>query len=479
MRLRLGAKQIPEQDNHAVKTPKTRRNLGNCKETSKPYKEKMPEKYDYKLPLSAQASRLSINEGETLIERSILPGGIRLLTQQVPASPSVVLGFWIPAGSRDEDPQHLGSTHYLEHLLFKGSATRTAKQISRAFDAVGGELNAATAKESTHYYCRVLSRDLPMAVAVLTEMLARPILAQADFELERAVILDELAMSQDDPQDVGYEKFLGELFPSSPLGLPVGGTAQTVADTPLEAVKAHHQRWYQPRHLVVAAAGDIKHDHLAQLILDAASKNGWPLPAGTDPQVPQRTQPDPAVPASAVVEKTVEQGQIFIGTRSLPANDPQRDTLSLLLTVLSGGMSSRLFQEIREKRGLAYSTYAFDSAYSDSGSFGLYAGCAPNNLEQVGDLLVAELEKLAEHGVPEGELSEALGQLSGGVLLGMDDNRARMARLGRAEVNGGRLRTIEQLNTALQIVSSAQISELAAQFLGLPQVKVVVRPAVA
>lgn len=439
----------------------------------------MPEKYDYELPLSAQASRLSINEGETLIERSILPGGIRLLTQQVPASPSVVLGFWIPAGSRDEDPQHLGSTHYLEHLLFKGSATRTAKQISRAFDAVGGELNAATAKESTHYYCRVLSRDLPMAVAVLTEMLARPTLAAPDFELERAVILDELAMSQDDPQDVGYEKFLGELFPSSPLGLPVGGTAQTVADTPLEAVKAHHQRWYQPRHLVVAAAGDIKHDHLAQLILDAASKNGWPLPAGTDPQVPQRTQPASAVPASAVVEKTVEQGQIFIGTRSLPANDPQRDTLSLLLTVLSGGMSSRLFQEIREKRGLAYSTYAFDSAYSDSGSFGLYAGCAPNNLEQVGELLVAELEKLAEHGVPEGELSEALGQLSGGVLLGMDDNRARMVRLGRAEVNGGRLRTIEQLNAALQNVSSAQISELAAQFLGLPQVKVVVRPTVA
>lgn len=439
----------------------------------------MPEKYDYELPLSAQASRLSINEGETLIERSILPGGIRLITQQVPASPSVVLGFWIPAGSRDEGPQHLGSTHYLEHLLFKGSATRTAKQISRAFDAVGGELNAATAKESTHYYCRVLSRDLPMAVAVLTEMLARPTLTTPDFELERAVILDELAMSQDDPQDVGYEKFLGELFPSSPLGLPVGGTAQTVADTPLEAVKAHHQRWYQPRHLVVVAAGDIKHDHLAQLILDAASKNGWPLPAGTDPQVPQRTQPASAVPASAVVEKTVEQGQIFIGTRSLPANDPQRDTLSMLLTVLSGGMSSRLFQEIREKRGLAYSTYAFDSAYSDSGSFGLYAGCAPNNLEQVGDLLVAELEKLAEHGVPEGELSEALGQLSGGVLLGMDDNRARMVRLGRAEVNGGRLRTIEQLNAALQNVSSAQISELAAQFLGLPQVKVVVRPTVA
>ena len=439
----------------------------------------MPEKYDYELPLSAQASRLSINEGETLIERSILPGGIRLITQQVPASPSVVLGLWIPAGSRDEGPQHLGSTHYLEHLLFKGSATRTAKQISRAFDAVGGELNAATAKESTHYYCRVLSRDLPMAVAVLTEMLARPTLAAPDFELERAVILDELAMSQDDPQDVGYEKFLGELFPSSPLGLPVGGTAQTVADTPLEAVKAHHQRWYQPRHLVVAAAGDIKHDRLAQLILDAASKNGWPLPAGTDPQIPQRTQPDPAVPASAVVEKTVEQGQIFIGTRSLPANDPQRDTLSMLLTVLSGGMSSRLFQEIREKRGLAYSTYAFDSAYSDSGSFGLYAGCAPNNLEQVGDLLVAELEKLAEHGVPEGELSEALGQLSGGVLLGMDDNRARMTRLGRAEVNGGRLRTIEQLNAALQNVSSTQISELAAQFLGLPQVQVVVRPTVA
>ncbi len=336
-----------------------------------------------------------------------------------------------------------------------------------------------TAKECTAYYSRCLVADLPDVCATLWDMVLASTLDVAEFERERTVILDELAMSQDDPQDVGYEKFLGQLFPSSPLGLPVGGTAQTVAATPLEAVKAHHQRWYQPRHLVVAAAGDIKHDRLAQLILDAAGKNGWDLPAGTDPEVPQRTQPDPAVPSSAVVEKTVEQGQIFIGTRSLPANDPQRDTLSMLLTVLSGGMSSRLFQEIREKRGLAYSTYAFDSAYSDSGSFGLYAGCAPNNLEQVGDLLVAELEKLAEQGVPEGELAEALGQLSGGVLLGMDDNRARMARLGRAEVNGGRLRTIEQLNASLREVTSAQISELAAQFLGLPQVKVVVSPAVA
>ena len=439
----------------------------------------MSDKNYYELPLSARAPRLSINEGETLIERSVLPGGIRLITQQVPASPSVVLGFWIPAGSRDEGPHHLGSTHYLDHLLFKGSATRDAREISRSFDAVGGELNAATAKESTHYYCRVLSRDLPMAVEVLTEMLVRPTLAPADFELERAVILDELAMSQDDPQDVGYEKFLGKLFPTSPLGLPVGGTAQTVADTPLEAVKAHHQRWYQPRHLVVAAAGDIDHDRLAQLILDAAQKNGWELPSGTDPEIPQRPQPDSAAASSDTVEKTVEQGQIIIGTRSLPANHPQRDTLSLLLTVLSGGMSSRLFQEIREKRGLAYSTYAFDSAYSDSGSFGLYAGCAPDNLEQVGQLLVAELEKLAEQPVGELELSEALGQLSGGVLLGMDDNRARMSRLGRSEVNGGRLRTIEQMNAALQEVTGADISALAGQFLGSPQVKVVVRPAVA
>lgn len=439
----------------------------------------MSDKNYYELPLSAKAPRLTINEGETLIERSVLAGGIRLITQQVPASPSVVLGFWIPAGSRDEGPDHLGSTHYLEHLLFKGSATRDAREISRAFDAVGGELNAVTAKESTHYYCRVLSRDLPMAVEVLTEMLVRPTLAPVDFELERAVILDELAMSQDDPQDVCYEKFLGQLYPTSPLGLPVGGTAQTVAATPLEAVKAHHQRWYQPRHLVVAAAGDIDHDRLAQLILDAAQKNRWELPSGTDPEIPQRPQPDSAVPSSDTVEKTVEQGQIIIGTRSLPANHPQRDTLSLLLTVLSGGMSSRLFQEIREKRGLAYSTYAFDSAYSDSGAFGLYAGCAPANLEQVGQLLAAELEKLAAQPVGELELSEALGQLSGGVLLGMDDNRARMSRLGRSEVNGGRLRTIEQMNAALQEVTGADISALAGQFLGSPQVKVVVRPAVA
>lgn len=438
----------------------------------------MPEINDFELPLNADCPRISIKENGTLIERSILPGGIRLITQQVPASPSVVLGFWIPAGSRDEGEEHLGSTHYLEHLLFKGSATRSAKEISRSFDAVGGELNAATAKESTHYYCRVLSRDLPMAVEVLTEMLARPALAQADFDLERAVILDELAMSQDDPQDVCYEEFLSQLYGDSPLGRPVGGTASTVAATPLEAVKSHHQRWYQPQHLVVAAAGDISHDFLAELIMTAAVKNGWELNSGRDAKVPSRPAPLPAVRADKQLNKKVEQAQIIIGTRSLPANSPQRDTLSLLLTILSGGMSARLFQEIREKRGLAYSTYAFDSSYTDSGAFGLYAGCAPKNLRKVTDLLHGELEKLAESGVEERELKEALGQLSGGVLLGMDDNRARMARLGRAEVTGGRLRTIDQMNAALQRVTATDISSLAAQFLDAPQVKVTVSPTV-
>lgn len=430
----------------------------------------------WRLSLDPQSPRLEVPEDGTLITRSILPGGLRVITQEVPTSRSVVLGFWVPAGSRDEGPDFLGSTHYLEHLLFKGSKQRNAIEIAKAFDAVGGDFNAATGKESTHYYCRVLVRDLPMALRVMADMVIAPKLAPEDFQMEQAVIIDELAMAQDDPSDVAFENFCAQLFGEHPLGKPVGGTPQTVKATPLSAVRTHHQRWYQPQHVVVSAAGGITHDQICDLLLEAVADSSWKLVPGQAPCLPQRTPAEILPSNEKWITKKVEQAQVIVGCRSLDAQDPRRDAMSMLMTLLSGGMSSRLFQEIREKRGLAYSTYAFDSTFTDTGHFGMYAGCAPKNVAEVSKLMVQQLEQIAQGQITAEERELALGQFSGGVALGLESNRARMSRLGRVEVCSQILRTVEQVFAGLSAVTIAEVSQLAQELLSQPWTKVVVSP---
>lgn len=428
----------------------------------------------HQLPLRATQETIEIDDEGALIKRSVLPGGIRVISQQVPASRSVSLGYWIPAGSRDEGDMHLGSTHYLEHLLFKGSKTRDAFQIANAFDSVGGDFNAATAKESTRYYCRVLSRDLPMAVGVLTEMVIAPRLAEADFSLERTVILDELAMSADDPTDVAFENFDLALYGDSPLGRPVGGTSETVSSTPLSAVKAHHKRWYRPEFLVVAAAGDVNHENLCELLMAEIVKSDWQLHEGANPGETLRTTPVFQTAQEVEIAKEVEQAHVIIGYPSIKATDERRDAMSLLLTVLSGGMSARLFQEIREKRGLVYTTHAFDSAYTDTGAFGMYAGCNPANIQKVSDLMRLQLERLAAGELTEKELDMARGYMSGGVALGLESNSARMVRLGRSEVSHHQIRTVAQVFEDMEKVDCAAVSGLAATLISQPEIKVVV-----
>lgn len=429
----------------------------------------------YDLPMDLGSPTLEIPEGDTLIQRSILPGGIRVISQNVPASASVVLGLWVPVGSRDEGEEYLGSTHYLEHLLFKGTKRRNAVEIAQKFDAVGGDFNAATGKESTHYYCRVLAEDLPMAVEVLADMFIDPLLAQEDFDLERSVIIDELAMSQDDPSEVGFEALSAAVFGDQPIGRPVGGSPETVSATPLSAVKTHHQRWYQPEYLIVSAAGGVKHEQLCELIEQAVAKSTWQLKP-LSPQEPSRSLAPIHGQKQQYIEKDVEQAQVLLGIPSVGVNHEKRDLITMLLTVLSGGMSSRLFQEIREKRGLAYSTYAFDSAYSDCSLFGLYAGCAPQNIAAVKQLMWQQLEDIATTGIPEAEMQLCLGQLKGGILLGLENNRARMSRLGRSEVNQHRLRTVAQTIASLENIAAESVSNLAQELLDTSAFEVIVGP---
>jgi len=417
--------------------------------------------------------------GDGSVRRSVLPGGVRLLTEHVPGVRSASVGAWVGVGSRDESDGHHGSTHFLEHLLFKGTARRTAMDIAEAFDEVGGEANAATGKEHTCYYARVLDEDLPMAVDVIADMVTSARLDRDELETERGVILEELAMNDDDPSDVVHERFATVVLGDHPLGRPIGGTPDTIRAVPRDAVWEHYRQHYRPDTLVVTAAGNVDHDALAAQVARALADGGWDLADGVAPAA--RRGSSEALPVTAgasevTVHRTTEQGNVIVGGTGLTATDPRRFTLSVLNAVLGGGMSSRLFQEIREKRGLAYSTYSFASGHADAGVFGLYAGCAPAKIDEVTELMVAELERLADGGITDAELRRSVGQLSGSLVLGLEDSGSRMSRLGKSELVHGELLSTQESLDRVRAVTAREVQELAADLASRPRSVVRVGP---
>jgi predicted Zn-dependent peptidase len=418
------------------------------------------------------------SDGGSEVRRSVLPGGVRVLTEAMPGQRSATIGFWVGVGSRDEAPGQHGSTHFLEHLLFKGTQRRTALEIASAFDEVGGESNAATAKESTCYYARVLDTDLAMAVDVIADMITGAVLDPAELEQERDVILEEIAMDSDDPTDVAHEKFVAAVLGEHPLGRPIGGTPDAIRAVSRDSVWAHYQRYYRPEELVVTAAGGLDHDVVCAQVLSALRSAGWNLADDAVP-VPRRATEPVAISGTAglsVVSRQVEQANIILGCPSIVATDERRFVMSVLNTVLGGGMSSRLFQEIREKRGLVYSTYSFASSYADAGYFGMYAGCTPQKVPQVIALLTAELEKLAAEGITEDELTKAIGQLSGGIVLALEDTGSRMSRLGRAELVAGEFLDIDETLARIREVTVEQVRALAVELAAAPRTITVVGP---
>lgn len=436
------------------------------------------------VPPGSPGSELTAGQdGDAHVRRSVLPGGVRVLTEHMPGQRSATIGAWVGVGSRDEADGHHGSTHFLEHLLFKGTARRSAMDIAEAFDAVGGEANAATGKEHTCYYARVLDDDLPMAVDVISDMVTSARLDADELETERGVILEELAMNDDDPSDVVHEQFAAAVLGAHPLGRPIGGTPDTIRAVPRAAVWEHYQQHYQAPTLVVTAAGGVDHDTLCAQVSAALAVGGWDLAADAAPRgrregafVAGPEQGIPTAGASLTVHRATEQGNVIIGTTGLTATDPRRFTLSVLNAVLGGGMSSRLFQEIRERRGLAYSTYSFASGHADTGVFGLYAGCAPAKVDEVTELMVAEWERLAEGGITAAELTRSIGQLSGGLVLGMEDSGSRMSRLGKAELVHGELLTIDEQLDAIRAVTAEDVRVLAAELAERPRSVVRVGP---
>lgn len=427
-------------------------------------------------PGTDPATSLNLSQDGALIRRSILPGGIRVLTEDIPATRSAAVGVWVAVGSRDEQAEHAGATHFLEHLLFKGTATRSAWDIAAAFDAVGGEANASTAKNHTCYHARVLDVDLRLATEVLMDMVTSSRLAPDDVETEREVILEELAMALDDPADVVHERFTETVLAGHPLGRPIGGTPGTIAALSREAILAHYRATYVPAELVVTAAGRVSHDAVCDAVLESARAGGWVLDDGAAPA--PRHDTDPAIyapPMTVAVPRATEQAHVIIGGRGTSNSDPRRFALAVASTILGGGMSSRLFQEIREKRGLAYATYSFTAGYAEGGLFGAYAACAPGKVASVIDLVRAELGRLATEPASEEEVRRAVGQICGSFVLGSEDTGSRMTRLGLAEVVTGRLLSFDETLAHYRSVTAAQVQEVVADLLS-EQTLVVVGP---
>lgn len=414
------------------------------------------------LPL--EQSDLSFTaSGGSSVRRSVLPSGVRILTEQVPGSQSVSVSFSVAVGSRDETNNHFGSTHFLEHLLFKGTKKRTAMDIAIAFDSVGGSSNASTGKEHTSYYAKVSQKALPIAVDVIADMLTSSLIDPVEFENERPVILEELAMNDDDPQDVVHEAFSTAVLGDHPLGRPIGGTVETITAVSRDAVWEHYQNNYRPKDLVVVAAGAVDHQELIQLVEKGLSEAGWDLGSASNP-VPRRLLHPAKISRGAklqVIHRPISQVNILVGSEGLYVDDPRRYAMGVLNTVLGGGMSSRLFQEIREKRGLAYSVYSFNQGYSDASTFGLYAGCSPAKAQEVTELMIAELEKVANSGITHDELGLAKGNISGSLALKFESNQARMSRLASAEIVAGEFMDLDDTIARFDSVELPEVQDLA------------------
>ena len=422
------------------------------------------------LPL--EQSDLSFTaSGGSSVRRSVLPSGVRILSEHVPGSQSVSVSFSVAVGSRDETNNHFGSTHFLEHLLFKGTKTRSAMDIAVAFDSVGGSSNASTGKEHTSYYAKVQDKALPIAVEVIADMLTSSLIDETEFENERPVILEELAMNDDDPQDVVHEAFSTAVLGEHPLGRPIGGTIETITAVSRAAVWEHYQNNYRPQDLVVAAAGSVDHQELIKLVEQGLSIAGWDLGLQAKP-VPRRLLNPAKISRGSklnVIHRPISQVNIMVGSEGLYVDDPRRYAMGVLNTVLGGGMSSRLFQEIREKRGLAYSVYSFNQGYSDAATFGLYAGCSPAKAKEVTELMITELDKVAQAGITSEELALARGNISGSLALKFETNQARMSRLASAEIVAGEFMDLDETIERFEAVELSQVQALAQDLIGLPR----------
>ncbi len=406
--------------------------------------------------------------------RTVLPNGLRILTEAVPAMRSVSFGIWVGVGSRDETPALSGVSHFLEHLLFKGTRRRSALDISAQIEAVGGETNAFTTKEYTCYYARVLDTDLSLAVDVMCDLVCDSVLAESDVETERGVILEEIAMHDDEPGDEVHDLLTSAVYGQHPLGRLVSGTEATVSPMTRTQIHGFYRRRYTPPNIVVAAAGHLDHETVVELVRSAALGQG---PAADPAPLRPSGRPVPARTGQvALRDKETEQAHVVLGGPAIGRLDERRFAVGVLNNSLGGGMSSRLFQEIRERRGLAYSVYSYTSQYADTGLFAVYAGCAPGKVDEVLDLTRAELARVAADGLTEDEVVRGKGMSKGSLVLGLEDTGSRMSRLGKGELVYGELLSVDELLARVDAVTPDQVRRVAAEVLAGPMSLAVIGP---
>jgi predicted Zn-dependent peptidase len=411
-----------------------------------------------------------------LVKRTVLPGGLRVVTDAVPGVRSAAFGVWVGVGSRDERPSQAGSTHFLEHLLFKGTSRRTALDISAELDAVGGESNAFTEKEYTCYHARVPDADLPLAVDIVCDMVTSARVTAADVDGERSVVLEEIAMRDDDPGDLVHDVFAEQLWGDTPLGRPILGSVGSITGMPRAVVNGYYHRRYTAPRIVAAAAGNVDHATVVRLVRAAFGVAGF-LTGDAGPEVPRTGTRAPLPrPGVTLVDRRTEQANLLLGMPGLSRTDGRRHALAVLNAVLGGGMSSRLFQEIREKRGLAYSVYSFAERYADAGMLGVQVGCQPGRARQVLGICREVLHDVATSGITADELRIGKGQLRGALVMNLEDTGSRMSRIGAAELLRGRHMSVPDALAEIDAVELDEVQELAADLLSAAPSLAVVGP---
>ena len=411
------------------------------------------------------------------VRRTVLAGGLRVVTEAMPGVRSAAVGVFVQVGSRDEAAQLNGASHFLEHLLFKGTPTRSAMDISAAFDEVGGEFNAYTAREYTCYHARVLDQDLPMAIDVLGDMLTSSSITGADVEAEREVILDEIAMHDDDPDDVVHNLFAATAWAGTPLARPIAGTAESIKALTRSQVNGYYRRRYCPGTMTVAVAGNVDHADAVRRVRRAFGRGGFLSGEGRPVGPRLAEKPRPLQAGEVTATRPFEQVNVVLGMQGLTRSDPRRYHLSILNAALGGGSSSRLFQEVRERRGLAYSVYSFGLGYSDAGMVGVAAGSLPSKADDLLRVVREELVKVAASGLSEEEVDRGKGQARGGLVLSLEDSGSRMTRLGEAELFQRRLLSVDEVLERIDAVTPEDVHTLAGELFSRPQTLATVGPA--
>lgn len=398
------------------------------------------------------------------IERTVLPNGLQVITEPIDSVRSASIGFWVKTGSRNETETQTGITHFLEHMFFKGSVKRSPYQIAAALESLGGHLNAFTGTEYTCYYARCLDSHLPVAIDVLSDMVNNSTFPTEEITKEKKVVLEEMKMYRDSPDDFIFEEFSNQLFGKHPLGRPIIGNEETVNSITQDALFEYVDNRYFPSNMIIATAGNVRHDTVMDCINGffdgrvASNKN-----IGTSPI--QQLPDQPMTGDRRILSKSIEQTHYIIGRQGLSNADPLRYQMLLLNTVLSGGMSARLHQNIREKYGYCYSVNSFIQSFSDTGMFGVYVGTDKEYLDHVRDLILVELKKLQDERLTDQEMFEAKSQLKGKLLLAQENMSNRMTRLAKSQIYYDRYVPLDELVTEIDAVTAESVQDFAGQFL--------------